>query len=115
MSWRWHTHVGDDWFLDTPHFQAEGSLNPAYPRRFNIDSVTPKAGAGALTAGMLHDVLWCTRQQFAEDQVLLELVRETQPLVELLADRGLVKWELVTQPYSRQARLVEVLPPGKPT
>jgi len=101
---RWTWHRGDElWYSDADlEAEASGSVIGV-----SIDSITSK---DELTERQLHELLWISRQQFADEQLLCDLSKVTVPLMESLSKKGLVRWEEVKHPYSRSARILDVAP-----
>ena len=106
---KWRTHRGDEWWYEAADLDAEGLFTTTYPMQFSIGTMTPKFGR--LTPESLHSLLWSTRLEFPDAQLLCDLDRAISALLESLTARGLVRWEKVTSIYLEQARILEVLSP----
>ena len=64
-----------------------------------------------LTPEALHAFLWETAQDFKGLQVWLPLTGELQRLLEALSAAGSVRWEVIDNPLSKEARILFVANP----
>jgi len=103
----WTTHRGDEWWLSETAFEATASAGPG---NVTIESIH-MYGSGQLSEEVLHRVLWDAQQQFHEFQLICYLSRVTRPLIESLSQKALVKWELIQNPHSQDARILDVVEP----
>jgi hypothetical protein len=63
-----------------------------------------------LTATRLVSLLRLTVRDFRDCEVWCSIDRFTAAVLEQLSEEGSVRWELVEHPYSRDARIIEVVP-----
>jgi hypothetical protein len=103
----WTSQRGDEWWYSGSRVEARGEGN-AVPPAFQIGQVTFR---GVPTSAALHDLIWATAQRFPGEQVRLALSRELSPLLDELAQAGLVEWATVANPSSREARFTRIDPP----
>lgn len=102
---RWETHRGDEWWFTSFWCEAEGAFGA---NSFSILKIEGKGGA--LSERHFHELLWLTYQQFKEAKVICDLNNQTKPLIESLAQKGLIDWELLQNPYDQDAILKRVEP-----
>lgn len=107
MNSRWETHKGDEWWYSDFWGEASASAGPVSLSIGRID-----AKQGQLTENRLHQLLWVTHQQFPDQQIWCYLDEQTTSLMNALTEKGLVRWELIQNPYSTGARLLDIKPPG---
>jgi hypothetical protein len=105
----WTSHRGDEWWYSGSLVEARGEGN-AVPPAFKIGQVT---FLGVPTSAALHELVWATAQRFSGEQVRLILSRELGPLLDELAQAGVVEWTTVAHPLSREARFTRIDPPAR--
>jgi len=104
---RWETHRGDEWWYSDHAIEARAARNDAFsPPVFLIS--TRSRTANGLDARSLLRLLRLTREQMPEFELWCSLDHEMSVLLSDLAAQGLVRWELIEHPHSRDARIVDL-------
>ena len=105
---KWNGNRDGFWYSDEA-VEAGGGINTALtPPVFGF-AVQPKS-SGSLTANRLLSLLRLTQREFRECEVWCSIDKATATVLQQLADEGVVRWELVQHPYSRDARIIELAP-----
>jgi hypothetical protein len=106
--WEWNKD-GEFWFNDGCG-EVGGALNHTgfpYSVGFGIDS-------GPKTPERFYDLVLRLSAKFPEYEMRLSLSGEEGKLLRELSRRGLIEWEDMQHPYSKEARVLRIVrpPPG---
>ncbi|SRR5258706_1786391 len=104
----WETQRGDEWWFNDHWCEADGSAN-IQAGTFSISDIRSKTGQ--LTKERLHALLFTTQQQFADTQVYCVASDVVLPLLELLSGANVIRFTVLSRPYSPEVQLVSVVPP----
>ena len=106
---RWKGNSQGEFFYSDLLCDAELGLGPTF---VSIDTFRPK---GEVPLRHFHEFLWQTHTDFDGFDLLCVLNDRTRPLLEGLARKKLVTWEVLQNPYSQDARITDIQKPSPPS
>lgn len=106
MNGTWETHQGDEWWYKDYWCSVTAG------RSADIISIGDiNALPGQFTQERLHSFLSLTKIRFGSDSILLNIAsKETAEMLLGLKQLGLVEYQLMESPYSKEAKIIKVQP-----
>src|SRR5688572_17226553 len=107
--WEWNKD-GEFWFNDGRGEVGGGLNHCGFPYTVGFGIIS-----GPKTPERFYDLILGLSAEFPEYEMRLSLSGEEGKLLRELSQRGLVEWEDMQHPYSKEARVLRIVrPPAEP-